>query len=297
MRGLSGLLRTFWWRCFTIIIRVIRWAQATCIGWCRDNGWICLLISFHFSSCLGGDHGVGASTPLESVVMGVIVVGFFGCWLCFHLTGVGSPSVSSDTGSAAVAANCAAWVDSIVEDQVARLKHVAVWENCQCGKPVVCLHLQTMTSLLSWLCLSSFSFNHLLFPMSSPPPQVFTCPQCLWSDFHSYSGLTQHQNVLYWDCLPETNADDEAMFTYLYHSHINGTTLDSLYNILMCVSQFVHSNALWQQWQWSSPTLASPKLKPGYRQHPQMVPLHILSQVQLHMASFCWDGKLWMEYQ
>lgn len=46
---------------------------------------------------------LGASTPLESVMAGVIAVGVFGGQPHFHLTSAGTAFVSSDTGSVAVA--------------------------------------------------------------------------------------------------------------------------------------------------------------------------------------------------
>ena len=66
--------------------------------------------------------------------------------------------------------------------------------------------------------------------MSPSSPQIFTCLQCLHSNFCSQSGLTQHQNSIHHECLPGHNAsDDEAMFSYLYHPHIIGMIVLSIF--------------------------------------------------------------------
>ena len=79
---------------------------------------------------------------------------------------------------------------------------------------------------------TSTSFCHLHFAMSPSSHQFFTCLQCLHSDFCSQSGLTQHQNLIHHECLPDHNAsDDKAMFSYLYHPHITGMIVLSIFVI------------------------------------------------------------------
>ena len=73
------------------------------------------LLTFALAAVLGTTMAfLGASTPLESVVAGVIAVGVFGGQPHFHLTSAGTALVSSDTGSVAVAVAFAVQMDHIV---------------------------------------------------------------------------------------------------------------------------------------------------------------------------------------
>lgn len=87
------------------------------LHWMVQRQWIdffCLL-TFALAAVLGTTMAFsGASTPLESVVVGVIAVGVFGGQLHFHLTSAGTALVSSDTGSVAVAVAFAVQMDHIV---------------------------------------------------------------------------------------------------------------------------------------------------------------------------------------
>ena len=95
----------------------------------------------------------------------------------------------------------------------------------------VCIWKQHQAFFLCYILVeTSTSFHHLCFSMSPSSPRFFTCPQCLHSDFHSQSGLTQHQNLIHHECLPDSNAgDDKAMFSYLYYPHITGIIVLSIF--------------------------------------------------------------------
>ena len=61
-------------------------------------------------------------------------------------------------------------------------------------------------------------------PSLSLAPHIFTCLQCLCSDFCTQAGLTKHQNAYHHKCLPDRNEfSDKAMFIYCYHPHMTGT--------------------------------------------------------------------------